>query len=290
MHYGLIGTGLMGVPLGHRLLESGASLTVYNRTAAKAASLVQAGASLAPTPATVLAQADCILLVLTDAAAIAETLLTEEARSQIPGKTLVQMGTIAPQESRDICAQVEAAGGEYWEAPVLGSIPEARSGTLIVMVGSTPQQFSQGQPLLQCFSPHPHAIGAVGQAMALKLALNQLIAGLTSTFALSLAFVQRQGVDVEQFMAIVRDSAVYAPTFDKKLQRMVDRDFDRPNFPTQHLLKDVDLFLTEAQDLNLMTDSLQGIGQILEKALTLGLAQGDYSALFAAINPLDHPI
>ena len=285
IHYGLLGTGLMGAPLGDRLLGSGSPLTVYNRTPDKTDALAVQGATVAPTPEDVLEIADVIVMMVTDAAAVAELVLSEGSRSRLQGKTLVQMGTIAPGESRNLMAQVEEAGGSYWEAPVLGSIPEAREGNLIVMVGSTPAQFETGAPLLQCFSPQPHYIGTVGQAMALKLALNQLIAGLTSTFALSLAFIQGQGVDVEQFMAIVRDSAVYAPTFDKKLKRMVEQDFSNPNFPTQHLLKDTRLFLAAAQGLGLDTTGLAGVEPILEKAIALGLGQSDYSALFAALKP-----
>ena len=118
----------------------------------------------------------------------------------------------------------------------------------------------------------------------MKLALNQLIAGLTSTFALSLSFVQQQGVDVEQFMNVVRQSALYAPTFDKKLDRMCDRNFENPNFPTKHLLKDTNLFLNQAAELGLNTKSLEGIKQIIEQAIAIGLAEKDYSAIYSAID------
>jgi len=142
-------------------------------------------------------------------------------------------------------------------------------------------------PLLKNFGSEPLHIGEIGAAAAVKLALNQLIASLTSTFALSLGFVQNQGVEVEKFMQILRQSALYAPTFDKKLQRMLDRNYENPNFPTKHLLKDTNLFLTEAKSEGLNVSSLEGIRQILEIAQNMGLADDDYSALFSAINPKD---
>jgi 3-hydroxyisobutyrate dehydrogenase len=125
----------------------------------------------------------------------------------------------------------------------------------------------------------------VGSAAAAKLALNQLIASLTSAFALSLGFVERQGVEVEQFMQILRQSALYAPTFDKKLQQMRDRNYANPNFPTKHLLKDTNLFLTEAQSIGLNVSSLEGVRKVLETAQQLGLSEADYSSLFSAITP-----
>jgi 3-hydroxyisobutyrate dehydrogenase len=283
MNYGLIGTGLMGAPLGERLLAAGHGLTVYNRTAAKAESLGQQGAKVAATPLEVLQQADCVVLMLTNTAAIRETILSPQASPGLRGKTVIQMGTISPQESQDLAAAITEAGGDYLECPVLGSIPEARTGKLILLVGATPAQFDQWLPLLQCFGPQPQHIGPVGQAMGLKLAFNQLIAGLAATFALSLSYVQLQGLEVEQFMGILRESALYARTFDKKLQRMLDRDFANPNFPTQHMLKDVDLFLGAAQAAGLETQGLEGVRSLLAQAQALGFGEGDYAAIMAAI-------
>ena len=282
MKIGFIGTGLMGQPMVLRLLEANLDVTVYNRTPSKLEPLADAGATIVETATDAIASTDCTILMLSDAAAIKELVLSASSK-HLTDRTLIQMGTIAPNQSKAINEAVTAAGGEYLEAPVLGSIPQVKTGDLIVMVGSTPDLFTRYQELLQNYSPKPIYVGEVGTASAMKLALNQLIAGLTSTFALSLSFVQRQGVDVEQFMDIVRDSALYAPTFDKKLSRMCDRNFANPNFPTKHLLKDTNLFLDSAAELNLNTSNLEGIKQIIEQSISLGLADGDYSAIYNAI-------
>jgi 3-hydroxyisobutyrate dehydrogenase len=225
--------------------------------------------------------------MLTNATAIEEILLSEASRQELKGRTVIQMGTISPRESKAIASQVVEAGGEYIEALVLGSIPEAEAGKLIVMVGASEEQFQKWSDFLKHFSSEPLHIGSVGAAAGVKLALNQLIASLTSAFALSLGFVQRQGADVEMFMQILRQSALFAPTFDKKLQRMLDRNYENPNFPTKHLLKDTNLFLNEDKFNGLNVSSLEGIRQILEMAQDMGLAEDDYSALFSAINPED---
>lgn len=285
MKVGFLGTGLMGKPLAQRLLCARIPVVVYNRTASKVEELKAAGAQVVDSPESAIANSDCIILMLTNASAIEQTLLSESAKAELKGRTIIQMGTISPQESQEIEKQVIAAGGEYLEAPVLGSIPEAEAGKLIVMVGATPEQFAKWSNLLQNFGSEPRLIGAVGTAAAVKLALNQLIASLTTAFALSLSLVQKQGVEVETFMELLRQSALYAPTFDKKLKRMLERDFSNPNFPTKHLLKDTNLFLNQAQSNNLNTNSLEGVRQILEIAQEMGLADADYSALFNAVNP-----
>ena len=290
MKVGLMGTGLMGNPMGIRLLNAGLTVTVYNRTAAKLQSLEEAGAIALSRPQLVLESADYIILMLTDAQAINQVLFDSKSDNSkqlelLQNKLVIQMATISPDQSRAISDRVMAAGGSYLEAPVLGSIPQVKTGELIIMVGGSSQNFERSLPLLKNFSPQPILVGEVGAASAMKLALNQLIAGLTSSFALSLSFVKKQNVDVGQFMQILRDSALYALTFDKKLTRMSDRNFANPNFPTKHLLKDTNLFLEQAQSIGLATDSLTGIQAIIQKAITLGLENEDYSAIYQAIDP-----
>lgn len=281
MQVGFIGTGLMGAPMAARLVEVGHSVIAYNRTASKLEPLRGFGVAIATSPTQVIQSADVILLMLTNAAAIQELLLTPTT-SALSGRTIIQMGTIAPAESKAIHEQVQAAGGTYLEAPVLGSIPEAKAGTLLVMAGAAPQDFESQLPLLKAFGPDPLLVGPVGTAAALKLALNQLIGGLTTAFATSLSFCQTYGVEVETFMQILRNSALYAPTFDKKLPRMLDQNFENPNFPTKHLLKDMTLFQQAAQAEGLPTENTTAIQTIIQRAMAQ-FADADYSALYAAV-------
>lgn len=279
----LMGTGLMGQPMAMKLLSANQSVMVYNRTQSKLEPLATAGAEIAESPATLLAACDCILLMLTDVSAIKTLLLAEGTRQLLPGRTIIQMGTIGPAESIEIHSEIMKGGGDYLEAPVLGSIPQVKSGELLVMVGGTDAQFHQWLDVLKHFGPAPQLIGPVGKAAALKLALNQLIASLTTAFSLSLGFVKKQGVDVEQFMQILRQSALYAPTFDKKLPAMLSSNYENPNFPTKHLLKDTRLFIKEAEAIGLNISALAGVESILELAQQFGLADADYSSLFEAI-------
>lgn len=283
MKVGFIGTGLMGLPMAQRLLAAQIEVIAYNRTQAKLEPLKTAGCSIAEQPYQAIALTDCVILMLTNASAISSLLLSDTAKQHLAGKTVIQMSTIAPSESQAIANEVIAAGGDYLEAPVLGSIPEAQAGKLIVMVGGSQAQFDKWLDLLKNFGAEPLLIGSVGAAAAIKLALNQLIASLSTAFGLSLGFVERQGADVEMFMQILRQSALYAPTFDKKLQRMLDRDYSNPNFPTKHLLKDADLFITEAKTAKLEVSSIEGVKKVLEIAINSGLGDSDYSSLFSAI-------
>jgi len=285
MKVALIGTGLMGRPMAERILAAGYALVVFNRTRAKAEPLVSLGAELAASGKEAMDSAECAILMLSDAAAIKEVLFHPSESKDLRGRTVIQMGTISPKESIELAREVVQLGGDYLEAPVLGSTPEASTGNLAVMVGGSEEQFERWRGLLQCFGPKAVMIGGVGKASALKLALNQIIASLTCGFALSLGFVQRHDIDVDLFMEILRQSALYAPTFDKKLQRMLDRDYANPNFPSKHLVKDLELFRSEAQSVNLELSTIQGILRLLKLSLEKGFADGDYSALFEAACP-----
>ncbi len=122
-------------------------------------------------------------------------------------------------------------------------------------------------------------VGPIGSGAATKLALNQLIASLTHAFSLSLRLVQQAGVPVETFMAILRPSALYAPTFDKKLKRMLDGHYSDPNFSTALLRKDLRLFLEEATAAGLQVSGLSGLNTLLENSSGGKLDALDYCAL-----------
>lgn len=279
MRIGILGTGLMGKPLAMRLLDAGHDLVACNRTAAKLLPLKERGAETASDARTLTASGTvATVLMLSDFSAIREAFLQPLQHTGLHGHTVLQMGTIAPEESRTLERDLTARGAEYLEAPVLGSVPQAEKGTLIVLVGSSREQFQKWADLLHCFG-NPIHIGPVGQAAAVKLAANQLIASMASAFALSLALLERQGIDGESFMTVLRNSALFAPTFEKKLPRILNRTYGEPHFPLRHLLKDVDLFLRDARNAGVPTTTLEGVRQLLATAQNQGMGDLDYAVL-----------
>ena len=272
----VLGTGLLGTAIATRLLEQGLHVHVWNRDPSRIVSLVEKGATAIDDLGQA-AQDDRVLItVLRDGAATASVI---GAVGALPGSTVVPMGTMGVEESRKLATQVADQGGQYLEAPVLGSKPQALNGSLLVMAGGEEQVFEEQRPLLSHLCQEPQLVGPVGSGAATKLALNQLIASLTHSFSLSLQLIQRAGVPVETFMAILRPSALYAPTFDKKLQRMLDHSYADPNFSTALLRKDLRLFLEEATTAGLQDQGLSGLLSLLEQAKDTELDEQDYCAL-----------
>ncbi|MCA9401720.1 MAG: NAD(P)-dependent oxidoreductase [Candidatus Omnitrophica bacterium] len=278
MNITVIGTGLMGYPMAQRLLKAQYKVSVYNRTVEKTQGLREGGAIVYSTAKEAVEAGEVILLMLTDAQAVKDVLYHDHIH--LAGKIVIQMGTIAPQESKDMARAVENNKGYYAECPVLGSRHEAAEGKLILMYGGEKKVFEHYKELLSCFGPQPKYIGQVGQAAALKLAFNQLIAAHASAFSVSLALVLKNEIDITQFMTILRDSALYAPMFDKKLSNWLNGRYENPNFPTKHLLKDVKLVVQACRLVGVDETVVEAIKGMFQNAQREGLAELDYSSVY----------
>jgi 3-hydroxyisobutyrate dehydrogenase len=154
------------------------------------------------------------------------------------------------------------------------------------MVGAAEGRLEKWSAFLSHFGPNPVRVGPVGAAAALKLALNNLIASHIAGFALSLGIVRRRGIDVEHFMTILRQSALFAPTFDRKLPLLLSRDYaSARNFPASLLLKDIDLILAEAERAGLAATALQGVRHLLTRVVDDGRGDEDYAVISEAVDP-----
>ena len=280
MKIALLGTGLLGGAIATRLLQRGHSLVAWNRHPERCSPLQQLGATTAASPAEAAGQADWLITVLSDGATT-RSVLIDQVADALQGRSVLQIATIAPAESCALATAVTERGGRYLEAPVLGSRPEALQGRLQLMAGGPAALVQDAMPLLLELSEEPLHLGEVGTATTSKLALNQLIASLTHAFSLSLHLVQQGGVEVEAFMKLLRGSALYAPTFDKKLERELHSHYADPNFPTAHLRKDLLLFIAAAQQAGLNAEGLAGLAQLLQRSAGTELDQLDYCALHA---------
>ncbi|MEN8177198.1 MAG: NAD(P)-dependent oxidoreductase [Pseudomonadota bacterium] len=285
MKISVIGLGLMGLPVALRLQHCGHDVLGWNRNEARLESARMQDLRVEPELSAVIEHAEIVILTLSDAQSIDAVLFSQLNENQLNGKQLIQMGTISPDESREISRRVMDAGGEYLEAPVLGSIPEVKNGSLIVMAAGPDTIYQRCLLVLRCLGKDVEHVGTVGQGAAMKLAMNQLIASLTAGFSLSLGLIKAEGVDVEQFMGLLRESALYAPTFDKKLGKMLEHNYANPNFPLKHLIKDVALYQRAAEKNGMEPSITQSMLAVFKKGCDAGYCEEDYSSLYEAINP-----
>ena len=272
----VLGTGLLGDAIAQRCLSQGSTVHAWNRSKERVEPLLALGAKEIGDLSEVSSTCETIITVLRDGPVTANVVAELGA---LHHTTVIPMGTMGVGESKALATQVQRQNGAYLEAPVLGSKPQALSGSLLVMAGGDADVFEQQLDLLRHLSQQPKLVGPVGSGAATKLALNQLIASLTHSFSLSLRLIQQAGVPVETFMEILRPSALYAPTFDKKLERMLQGHYEDPNFSTALLRKDLELFLQETSAAGVQDLGLQGLTQLLNQAKGTQLDDQDYCAL-----------
>jgi 3-hydroxyisobutyrate dehydrogenase len=283
MKISVIGAGLMGGAIARKLFEHKNDVIAYNRTKEKLEPLKSIGIKIAETPAEAVENSEVVILMLADANAINSVMINENVLQKVKGKLVIQMGTILPEESKSFQKIFTENMAEYFEAPVLGSIPQILNENLIVLVGSSKDQFEKHKHIFSAFSKEIYHIGENGQAAAIKLAFNNLIASLIPAFSLSFGIVKKSGVNPEIFMEILRKSALYAPTFDSKLPMILSEDFSKANFPAKHMLKDGRLIEKFASQLNLNTKVIDALNTVIEEAVNSGYADQDYSSVYKAI-------
>ena len=128
-------------------------------------------------------------------------------------------------------------------------------------------------------------LGKVGNASSIKLALNQMIATETAAISMSLGYLLNKGIDINPFMNILRKSALYAPTFDKKLNNYLDDNYENPNFPLKHMLKDIKLIENDFGKASVNTAVLKSMIELISSGVEKGFGDNDYSAMFKTFNP-----
>lgn len=281
MSVAILGMGIIGREMARSLASSGESVAVFNRTPLNEKDLSMDNITVADNAREAISKADTVLLTLADYPAIEDVLFREEI--SFGGKGIIQMGTISPRESQELRDRVVHQSGCYLESPFLGSRKEIQMRTVQLLIGAEPDEFERYKPIFQQLSDQIYYIGSVGQAAALKLALNQLIAVHAVGFSLSLGIIQNSGVGTELFMDILKSSALYAPMYDKKLNNWLNTKYSDPNFSTKHLLKDVDLILKHARHIGLETQAIESIQKIVDRAVTSGYGDLDYSSVFETI-------
>lgn len=285
MKIAVLGMGLMGRAIALRLTETGHDVIGWSRSEGSVEYARSAGVTCDPDLQAVLDHATTVITVLSDYAAIESTLLDHPQADNLHQRNVIQMATISPSQSMDLDRAICRLGGSYLEAPMLGSTPQAREGSLIIMCGGDPVNFKRYQDLLGELGKEVHLVGRTGQGAAMKLAMNQLIAMLTTAFSQSLGYIRQNLVDEALFMQLLRASALYAPTFDKKLPNMQSGQYASANFPLKHLLKDQQLFCDSY--LSRQPSICRSIRGMLEDGVKDGKGNLDYSAIYELLNEPD---
>jgi 3-hydroxyisobutyrate dehydrogenase len=246
---GLIGLGLMGLPLGQNVLRAGFPLVVWNRTAAKAEPLVRAGAKLAANPREVAAQADVLITIVSDPAAVENVLWGSDGALEglRRGTTLVDSSTVSPGLARRIASACAERGVDFLDAPVTGGTWGAEKGELVFMVGGKAEVLERVKPVLEAMGKRFFLLGPNGAGQTVKLGMNLLLALQVDALAEALALVTAVGVPAERLIEVLQSSMGRSPLLDVKIPLILKNEFPA-SFPLRLMHKDVSLALELARE------------------------------------------
>jgi 3-hydroxyisobutyrate dehydrogenase len=210
MRIGIAGIGKMGAAIAQRLMEVGHQVTVWNRSADKLKPVTGAGAGVAATPAELASNAEAIITILTDAAAIdavytgASGLLAGDVR----GKLFIEMSTVQPQTEVALAAKVRGKGAAaFVECPVGGSTGPARQGKLIGLMGAEPADAARARPILEQLCRRLEHCGPVGSGAVMKLTINMPLMIYWQALGEALALCRPLGLDPAQIMDLLADTS-----------------------------------------------------------------------------------
>jgi 3-hydroxyisobutyrate dehydrogenase-like beta-hydroxyacid dehydrogenase len=277
---GFIGLGAMGSRIATRLLDAGHRVYATNRTAAKAQPLVERGLVWLGTPREVAASGDVVLSMVTDDEALEAIAIGPQGllAGLKPGQVYVDMSTVSPRASRELAERVRARGARMLDAPVSGSIPQAESGTLAIMVGGDRPAFAAVGSLLSELGQTVTHIGPNGQGLVLKLAINISLAVQTLAFSEGLLLAERAGVDPEVAAEVMSTSSIGSPMLKARIPLLLELPEDAW-FDVELMQKDIRLARQTADVLQIPLPSATVADQILTKARDLGYAHRDLASL-----------
>jgi 3-hydroxyisobutyrate dehydrogenase len=282
---GFIGLGVMGTPMALNLKRSGVDLIVWNRSAASRHTLRAAGAQVAPDAASVFSRAHTVLLMLAGEVAIDGALArgTPDFRSRIADRTVVQMGTVAPEYSLALGDEIAAAGGRYVEAPVSGSLQPARDATLVAMLAGDAASIANVRSLLAPMCSATFTCGAVPNALRMKLAVNSFLITMVTGLAEAAHFAARYGLDLTQFAAVLDAGPMASAVSRIKATKLATRDF-----AVQAAIRDVftnntRVIANAARERATASPLLDVCHRLYAEAIDLGAGDDDMAAVVRAI-------
>lgn len=281
---GWIGLGHMGSPMAMNLLKEDNIVNVYNRSEEKTVALVEAGAQKVDSPKEVVANSDITFLMLSDGSAIRNVLTQENGvlEAVCNGKIIVDMSTIAPQESKEFAKMVEEKGGKYIDAPVSGSVGAAVSKLLLVLAGGDKETVEVCRPYFMMLGKDMIYFGETGMGTSAKLTINMLLGIMTQGFGEVVYFGEKVGLSKEQVIELISKSAMNNGLFQAKKDMYISENFPSA-FKLELMSKDLGLAKTASDFHQIELPLAKLADETYKQAKKNGKGKLDMSAVYLEI-------
>ncbi|SEJ27850.1 3-hydroxyisobutyrate dehydrogenase [Dyadobacter koreensis] len=246
---GWIGLGKMGVPMAENLIKSGLPVSVYNRNKAKEEELLAKGAQTAPSPAALIEQSDVVIVMVSDDRAIHAVFLGEDGllSAKTSGKTIINMSTVSSAISREMSILCSNQNNHYLDAPVSGSVKQAESAQLVIMVGGEENVYENVKEILEKLGKLTLLVGGAGAGNAAKLAVNSMIGFYTQGLSEAILFAKKNDIKIDDFLTIINNGALANVYTKTKGDAILNNNFE-PAFYLKHIYKDLGLARDQGLD------------------------------------------
>ncbi len=284
---GFIGLGIMGKPMARNLIEAGYPLVVYNRTASKAAELVELGARQVESPKEVGASAEVVITIVSDSPEVESVVLGDNGVIEgiAEGGVVVDMSSISPITTQRIAAELKGRGVAMLDAPVSGGEIGAIQGTLSIMVGGEESVFSRVKPILESMGKSVVRVGEIGAGGFAKLSNQIIVAGVLQAVSEAMVLAKKAGVDIQLVYEAIRGGMAGGRTLDMKIPAFVEGKFE-PGFKMDLHIKDVKNALLAGKALGVALPSTGLVHELFSSCSAQGKGQKDHSVIFTLLEQL----
>ncbi len=280
-----LGLGVMGSPMARHLTAAGHTVTVYNRTTAKAAAWVAAnGGRTAPTPREAARGQDVVFACVGNDDDLRQVTLGAEGAFHEMGKgtIFVDHTTASATVARELSAEAQRRGFAFLDAPVSGGQAGAENGQLTVMVGGEAEPFARAEPVIRAFAKACRLLGPSGSGQLAKM-MNQIcIAGVVQGLAEAIHFGKAAGLDVAAVIEVISKGAAQSWQMENRYKTMLAGKYDF-GFAVDWMRKDLGIVLAEAETngANLALTTL--VDRYYAEVQAMGGGRWDTSSLLARL-------
>ena len=288
---GFVGLGIMGTPMAGHLIKAGHQLFVY--TVGKIAPEIAESATVCANAKSVAERADIVFIMVPDTPDVAAVLFDADgvaaglkaspggAEGRV-GKTVVDMSSISPIETKQFAQKINALGCDYLDAPVSGGEVGAKAASLTIMVGGPDAAFERVKPLFEKMGKNITLVGANGDGQTTKVA-NQIIVALNiAAVGEALVFASKAGADPAKVRQALMGGFASSRILEVHGERMIKRTFN-PGFRIRLHQKDLGLALQGARELGVALPQTANAAQLMQACAANGMADLDHSALVKAL-------
>jgi 3-hydroxyisobutyrate dehydrogenase len=284
---GFVGLGIMGQGMANNLLKAGFPLTVWNRTASRMETLVQAGAKAGKNPADVAAQSDIVVTCVSDTPDVEAVLLGPGGiiEGVKAGSLVIDCSTISPKATVAMAEKLAEKSVAMLDAPVSGGSEGAAKGTLSIMVGGETKDFERAMPVFEAMGKKITQVGGHGAGQTVKLVNQILVVGNALAMCEALLFAQAGGVDLKKTLEAVSAGAAGSWMLSNRGPQIIERDW-RPGFTIDLQQKDVRLVLGAADAMGIPLPGTALIFQLYRTLQSRELGGEGNHALIKALENL----